>query len=339
MMASQSFLRCIELTASSVRLLDQTQLPSREVWLEITDWRDMIEAICFLRIRGAPALGVAAAAYAWLASLRLTPEDDFKSAISSALDIIAASRPTAVNLHHVVAGCRIIVNSVSSIEKAVAALRRYTIELSNYEIDACRRMGEHGLAHIGAGSHRILTICNTGSLATVGIGTALGVVRTLAAHGAVKVFACETRPLLQGARLTMWELMRDGINCALITDGMAASVMRSEGIDLVLAGADRIACNGDTANKIGTLGLAILARHYGIPFYIVAPRSSIDTALATGEGIVIEQRDGDEVRGFGGCAGAPCGCEVRNPAFDVTPAALISAIITDEGAFVAPYNL
>jgi len=332
----ESFLRCIQRTADHVRFIDQTRLPQEEVWVAATDWRVLVEAIKALRVRGAPALGIAAACAAWLAAREATFDPLYPAPLLAALDAIEASRPTAVNLHHAVRRCRALVQPDA--QSTVSALAACADELTHYEIEACRRMGANGLAHLGAGEWRILTVCNTGSLATVGMGTALAVVRALAAHGPVKVFACETRPLLQGARLTMWELMRDGLDCALITDGMAASIMRSERINLVLAGADRIAANGDAANKIGTFGLAVQARYFGIPFGIVAPRTTLDPALPSGEHIDIEQRAADEVRGFGACRTAPDGCAVRNPAFDVTPAGLISFIITDEGAHVPPYH-
>jgi methylthioribose-1-phosphate isomerase len=219
-----------------------------------------------------------------------------------------------------------------------SAMRVAASEILTDDIAMCERIGMHGATLLRSGM-TVLTHCNAGALATAGIGTALAPVYTLHARGdVIRVFADETRPLLQGARLTAWELDRAGVPVTLLTDGMAASVMRAGHIDAVLVGADRIAANGDVANKIGTYGVAVLARHHGIPFYVLAPSSTLDPLTPDGDAMQIEQRDGNEVRSLGGVMTAPGSVQVHNPAFDVTPAALVTAIVTDTGVFHPPYH-
>ncbi len=318
------FIRSIRLVQDEALILDQTLLPMEEETLVIRDYRQCIEAIKMLRIRGAPAIGIAAGAAAWLAAMEYCGREDYLDLMNRALDEIEASRPTAVNLFKATTAIRRLITAGNG-----NSILEYTNRLIEYETDACFKMGVNGAKEIKGEPLGILTHCNTGSLATVGIGTALGVIRTIARERRVHVFVDETRPLLQGARLTTWELMQSGIPCTLVTDSMAASVMRSGVVDCVITGADRIAANGDSANKIGTCGLSILAKHFDIPFYIVAPESTIDRETETGEDIRIEQRDANEVAGFRDVRTAPAGCGVYNPAFDVTPSENITAIITE----------
>jgi len=315
-----------------VIILDQTLLPREERHLECTQVEQIAEAIRSLRVRGAPLIGIAAA-YGVALAARGEPEGCL-ARVRAAAAALRATRPTARNLFYA------IDRMVARAERGATAdqLAEEAAAIHQEDAQTCRRIGEHGAALLPAGGS-ILTICNTGALATGGDGTALGVIRAARAAGnPVSVIVCETRPLLQGARLTMWELMRDGIPAALITDGMAASCMARGLVDAVIAGADRIARNGDTANKIGTYGLAVLASHHGLPFYIAAPMSTVDLSLEDGSQIPIEERGPEEVRGFAGVAAAPTGAPALNPAFDVTPAALISAVITERGPLRPPYE-
>lgn len=328
----------LELLTGSVRILDQTRLPAEEVYLEINHYQEMVQAIKRLSIRGAPAIGIAAAAAGWLAVRNLAGQPDFRTGLLHAFNEIEASRPTAVNLFKATRLLREKLELYSDVHELEKAFRVLTCDLIRRETDYCNAMGQAGADWLGGGIRRILTHCNTGSLATAGIGTALGVIRTLAERQPVEVFATETRPLLQGARLTMWELEKSGISSTLITDSMAAWTISQKKIDCVITGADRIARNGDTANKIGTYALALAAKHHKIPMVIVAPSTTIDPDLAGGTEIPIEERRSDEVLGFSGCTAAPVGSRVFNPAFDVTPATLISAIVTEHGVSVPPYR-
>ncbi len=331
------FIHSIRILRDEALILDQTLLPHLEEVLVIRDYRQCVEAIKKLRIRGAPAIGIAAAAAAYLAILEFQEKNDFSNNLERALNEIEASRPTAVNLFKATSEIRSIIDS-SGQDELATKIYDYSQDLIRYETDACIRMGENGAREIRGERLGILSHCNTGALATVGIGTALGVIRTIAKDRPVHVFVDETRPLLQGARLTAWELMRSGIPCSLITDSMAATVMRSGWADCVITGADRIAANGDSANKIGTLGLSVLAKHFGIPFYIVAPESTIDRSIETGMQINIEERSADEVASFRGVRTAPQDCRVYNPAFDVAPNELITSIITEVKAYHKPYD-
>ena len=326
----------------TVKLLDQTLLPNEKVMLEIPDVPTMWEAIKVLRVRGAPAIGVAAAFGLWL-GVKDLPEDTTREAFLEKLtetrDYLAISRPTAVNLFwaldRVMQALRASSLTASSdLKNAVLleALAIKTIEEKTSEL-----IGEYGVPLLENVSS-ILTHCNAGSLATTGIGTALAPIYAAASRGQIiHVYADETRPLLQGARLTAWELQQAGLPVTVITDNMAATVMRDKNIGAVIVGCDRVAANGDFANKIGTYGVAILAKEHNIPFYVAAPFSTIDFATPGGSSIEIEQRHPDEVSSFGMRRTTPEGVSVFNPAFDVTPAKYVTAFITDKGVIRAPY--
>jgi methylthioribose-1-phosphate isomerase len=314
-----------------LELIDQTLLPQETVVLALRDPEAVRDAICRLAVRGAPAIGVAAAFGLWL-GIREGPDDPaaLDGLLARVEARLASARPTAANLRWAlrqVAGAAGRDGPVKARKSAVFAAARKLLE---DDVRACERMAAAGAALLRDGA-RVLTYCNTGALAAAGPGTALAVVFEAQRSGKrMSVVACETRPLLQGARLTMWELMRAGIDATLICDNTAAAAMR-RGIDHVLVGADRIARNGDTANKIGTYALALLAKAHGIPFHVVAPRSTFDLGLASGDGIPIEERAASEITEIAGRRLAPAGAKVWAPAFDVTPAALISGIVTDAG--------
>jgi methylthioribose-1-phosphate isomerase len=304
-------------------LLDQRRLPVEELWLECADELAVARAIKDMVVRGAPAIGIAAAFGVALGVARGRP-------LEEVIALLAATRPTAVNLFWALGRCR----------AAAAAGRDLVAEAQaiwDDDLDRCRRIGAHGAALIPDGAV-VLTHCNAGALATGGYGTALGVVRGARDQGRrVAVYADETRPFLQGARLTAWELMRDHIPVTLITDNMAAHFLRQGIITCAVVGADRIAANGDVANKIGTYGVAVLCREHAVPFYVAAPLSTVDLGTADGTGIPIEERDGREVHTIGGVRVAPEGVTIRNPAFDVTPARLVTAIVTEVGIARPPY--
>jgi methylthioribose-1-phosphate isomerase len=301
--------RIVRLEGNAVVILDQRRLPAEEVELWCVSAAEVADAIRTLAVRGAPAIGVAAAYALALAAAR--GED-----LDRAYDVLAASRPTAVNLQWALDSMR----DDPTVERARA--------LHLEEVDRCRRMAEHAVALIPTGA-RLLTHCNTGGLATGGYGTALGVVRAAWAAGLVAhVWVDETRPLLQGARLTAWELEALGIPFSVIVDGAAASLMAAREVDVVITGADRIAANGDVANKVGTYGLAVAAAHHELPLYVVAPTSTLDASAASGQGIPIEEREPAEVTSR---------FPARNPAFDVTPSELVAAIVTEIGVHRAPY--
>jgi methylthioribose-1-phosphate isomerase len=323
-----------------VSLLDQTRLPLEETYLELRDHRALALAIKTMKVRGAPALGVTGAFGMLLAARENAslPLPAFLDTLDRAGDELVSTRPTAVNLAWGVAQMRTLARSASTVAEAIAAVTAGAQQLCDDDVAACRAMGRHGAALLPA-TVSILTHCNAGALATAGYGSALGVVRAAVEAGkAVRVFADETRPLLQGARLTAWELQRDGIPTTLIADTMAGYLMRRGEIDCVIVGADRIAANGDVANKIGTYQVAVLAKENGLPFYVAAPLSTVDLATPNGDVIVIEERSPDEVTNFGGTRIAPAGISVRNPAFDVTPARYVSAVITERGVARAPYG-
>ncbi|HLZ70969.1 MAG TPA: S-methyl-5-thioribose-1-phosphate isomerase [Dehalococcoidia bacterium] len=322
-----------------VRLLDQTRLPLEEVYLDFADYRQLAAAIREMRVRGAPAIGVTAAYGVALAALeaRGLKRPAFDAALSSARDTLAATRPTAVNLFWALGRMAAVAAAAQSVADAVVALVAEAQAIHAEDLAASRRLGRFG-AELLPQAGTVLTHCNAGSLATAGYGTALGVVRAAVEAGKeIQVFADETRPLLQGARLTAWELQQDGIPVTLIADTMAGHFMSRGAIDCVVVGADRIAANGDVANKIGTYQVAVLAKEHGIPFYVAAPWSTVDLAVASGSEIPIEERAAEEVTSFGGRRTAPPGVAVRNPAFDVTPARFVTAIITDRGVARAPY--
>ncbi len=324
---------------SRLRLLDQTRLPHEEVWLTLTDHRQVAEAISSLRVRGAPAIGVATAyALALVAErCREAGREELLTELHRAADELAATRPTAVNLPWAIGRVLAAAGAATDADGARRAVVEEARRIQTEDVEANRRLGRVGAELVPDGA-TILTHCNAGALATAGYGTALGVVRAAAEGGKrVRVIATETRPLLQGARLTAWELARDGIDCTLVVDSAAGSVMRGGGVDLAVVGADRIAANGDTANKIGTYPLAVLAREHGVPFYVAAPTSTIDLSLPTGDEIPIEERSPEEVTAPAGHRFAARGVHVANPAFDVTPHRLIAAIITERGVARQPY--
>jgi len=298
-----------------VRLIDQRLLPGRLAFLDATTVGELCEAIRTLAVRGAPALGVAGAMGVALASV---VGDDLDEAAAQ----LVATRPTAVNLAWGVARARAADDPVAE-----------AIAMAAEDVARNRRLGAHGAALLPAGA-RVLTHCNAGALACAGFGTALGVIRSAdVGH----VWVDETRPLLQGARLTAWELDRLGIPATVIPDVRAGSLLAEGRVDCVVVGADRIAANGDVANKVGTYPLAVLARRHGVPFYVAAPTSTVDLRCPTGAEIPIERRTGDEVSGFGAARTTPAGVESENLAFDVTPADLVTAIVTEEGILTSPY--
>jgi len=321
-----------------LRLLDQRLLPGKEVWLELETAPEIALAIREMAVRGAPAIGVAAA-YGAAFSMRSGRTTPPAERFAAARELLAATRPTAVNLFASLARLAGRFSRVSerSAEEIEAALVAEADALTSEDLEACRRIGGFGAALLPKAS-TVLTHCNAGALATAGYGTALGVVRGAVASGrTVRVLAGETRPFLQGARLTAWELAREGIPVELITDSMGGHYLSRGGIDAVFVGADRIAANGDTANKIGTYSLAVLARENGVPFYVAAPTTTIDLASPDGASIPIEERASAEVLSFAGLPIAPPGVAARHAAFDVTPARYITAIVTDRGVCTPPY--
>ena len=323
-------------------LLDQRRLPAEETELACTEWRQVAEAIRSLVVRGAPAIGVTAAFGVAMAAResRATSFDDFLADLEVAIKGLAATRPTAVNLFWALERMRRVSleHHALPLDQLRARLLTEALAIADEDVAANRALSEHG-ARLIPERARIMTHCNAGALATAGYGTALGVVRTAHAQGKVElVWVDETRPVLQGARLTAWECMKEGIPHRVIADAAAAWLMARGQVDLIITGADRIAANGDTANKIGTYGLAVLAKRHGIPFYVAAPFSTIDPALTSGALIPIEERDANEVRRVGGQLIAPAPSPVFNPAFDVTPAELITAIITERGIHRPPFS-
>ncbi|HKN87428.1 MAG TPA: S-methyl-5-thioribose-1-phosphate isomerase [Nitrospiraceae bacterium] len=328
----------VEWKEGVVRLLDQSRLPEHVEFIDCRDYQTVATAIRELRVRGAPAIGVTAAMGVALGARGIDTADYevFVKAVGDICDHLAATRPTAVNLFWAIERMKRTLASLRG--RAVMEVKRALIEESQRILDEDiamnKAMGRHGAALVHDG-HTILTHCNAGALATAGYGTALGVVRAAWEQGKkIRVIADETRPVLQGARLTAWELMQDNIPVTLITDNMAGSIMRQGLIHLCVVGADRIAANGDVANKIGTYSVAVLARAHGIPFYVAAPYSTIDLATPSGDRITIEQRNPGEITSIHGSHPiAPFGVEVLNPAFDITPADYITAIITERGIF------
>ncbi|MCM2265410.1 MAG: S-methyl-5-thioribose-1-phosphate isomerase [Desulfuromonadales bacterium] len=325
-----------------LHLLDQRLLPTEEVWLEYRDCQGVAEAIRTMVVRGAPAIGIAAAFGAWFAARDIQAEnfDGFWREFEQACATLAATRPTAVNLCWALERMKSLVraNALQPTVNLKIALEYEALAIAEEDLRINRALGRHGEPLLADGA-RILTHCNAGALATGGYGTALGVIRAAVSAGKqISVYADETRPWLQGARLTAWELQRDGIPVTLICDNMAGWLMAKGEIDGVIVGADRIAANGDTANKIGTYSVAVLAKEHGIPFYVAAPISTIDLTLADGSLIPIEERGEREVTHSGERRLAPEGVAVRNPAFDVTPARLISAIITEHGLARGDYR-
>ena len=329
-----------------VRMVDQTLLPNETVMLDCTELEQVAEAIRMLRVRGAPAIGCTAAQGMALVASRSTAADTeaLLGELREAKDILAATRPTAVNLFWALD--RMMRNAVELANRGLEpaemarALAAEAVAITEDDLDRCRRIGKHGAELIPQGAH-ILTHCNAGALATAGYGTALGVIRAAHEQGKdIHVWADETRPLLQGARLTAWEMQQEGIPCTVICDNMAGYLMQQGRVDCVVVGADRIAANGDAANKIGTYSVAVLAHHHAVPFYVAAPFSTVDFALPSGQDIPIEERDHREVSHLAHLAEKPAvpeGADIYNPAFDPTPSDLIAAIITEVGVLRPPY--
>jgi len=334
----------IEWQDDAVVMIDQRKLPASEIYVSCKTAQEVAKAIKTMVIRGAPAIGVAAAMGIALGMQRskATGTKQFAVEFQKLCDLMAATRPTAVNLFWAIERMKRVFadaaqggRSVEEIKERLAAEAR---RIHDEDVESCRTMGAFG-AELVPQEARILTHCNAGALATAGYGTALGVIRAAAERGKkVAVIADETRPFLQGARLTAWELVKDGIDTTVITDNMSASMMRLGQVDLVVVGADRIAANGDVANKIGTYGVAVLAKEHGIPFYVAAPVSTIDLDTSDGSKIPIEERDEREVTHVGPNRLTPEGARIRNPAFDVTPAKYVTAIITERGVARAPYH-
>jgi methylthioribose-1-phosphate isomerase len=314
-------------------VLDQTRLPAEEVYLEITDYNEVAEAIKRLAIRGAPAIGVAAAYAVALGALSIKTQKkaEFMAILKMITHTLSQSRPTARNLFWAIEHMEQAARRGKDPEAIKSELIKEAVLIHGAQVESDMQLSLSGATLLDEGD-TVLTHCNAGALATAGYGTALGVIKLAYAEGKkIRVFATETRPLLQGARLTAFELLRASIPFTLITDSMAGSLMRKGLIDAVIVGADRIARNGDTANKIGTYSLAVLAKEHGLPFYVAAPTNTIDLSVHTGEGIIIEERSPDEVTVFQGVHIAPEGIQVYNPAFDVTPHQYITAIITEKG--------
>jgi methylthioribose-1-phosphate isomerase len=333
----------VERTARGVRMIDQRRLPLDEVYVEIESPEGVAEAIRDMTVRGAPAIGVAAAFGVALGATQASGLDRaaFDGRLEAICSRMATARPTAVNLGWAVnrmraAAARARADGLDP-RGIAAALESEAGRIRDEDLEACRAMGRHGAALVPDRA-TILTHCNAGGLATAGYGTALGVIRAAKEAGkSVRVLADETRPFLQGARLTAWELLKDGIETVLITDNMAGSFLYRGEVDLAIVGADRIAANGDVANKIGTYSVAVLAFANRVPFYVAAPLSTVDLGCVDGDHIPIEERDSAEVTEFLGLRIAPHGVAARNPAFDVTPARYVTAIITERGIARPPY--
>lgn len=317
-------IRALIWSGDALKVLDQRELPRNERWLQLRSWQEVAEAIRGMAVRGAPSVGIAAGYAMALAALHGEP-------LSGVAETLVSTRPTGANLHGTVR--RVLALGTGDVNAIVREVQKVeSEEVSRNESIA--RYGADLLPHRST----VLTLCNTGSLATPGVGTALGIIRRAYSNGRLdSVVVCETRPLLQGLRLTAWELQQDGIPFAVVTDSAAADLMRQQRIDVVVVGADRIAANGDAANKIGTYMLAVLARHHGIKFYVAAPSSTVDASLAHRDAIPVEVRPDDEVTTIAGTRLAPPDVAVVNPAFDVTPSEMITAIITEDGVHRAPY--
>jgi methylthioribose-1-phosphate isomerase len=333
----------VEWKDHQVRILDQSLLPGEVCFLDCTDYVCVAEAIRELKVRGAPAIGVTAALGIALGARQYTQSGlgGFQQHIDQVCEVLAATRPTAVNLFWAVDRMKRVLaaTSLTNVAEVQQLLLDEALAILEEDVRVNRTLGKYGAAIIQDGDS-ILTHCNAGALATAGYGTALGVVRAAWDEGKkLHVFADETRPVLQGARLTAWELQQDGIPVTLITDNMAGALMQKQRVQCCVVGADRIAANGDVANKIGTYSVAVLAKAHGIPFYVAAPLSTIDLATPNGEGIPIEERNPSEVTQlYGSRVIAPVGVSVWNPAFDVTPAHLITGIITERG-ILSPHEL
>ena len=334
-------LRTVAWNEGRVRLIDQTALPARRDYIEYSDWREVAEAIRTMVVRGAPAIGCTAALGMALGaqSLTETERQPFLVRLEEIADVFRGSRPTAVNLFWAVDRLMALAaRTEGSAATIQGALLTEALAMLEEDVETNRRMGRFG-AELLPDEGTVLTHCNAGALATVGYGTALGVIRAAVEAGKkIHVLADETRPRLQGMKLTAWELAQDGIPVTIIADNMAAGLMRQGRIDCVVVGADRIAANGDTANKIGTYGVAIAAHYHKVPFYVAAPFSTIDLSLATGAQIPIEHRDDTEMTHINGIRIAPEGVPVLNPSFDVTPGELVTAFLTERGVLKPPFE-
>lgn len=340
--ATSVSIKTLEFTKDKLFILDQRLLPFKEKYLECKDARAVARAIKEMAVRGAPAIGVAAACGVALGASRIKAKNsaDFFAGFERVCKLLAETRPTAVNLFWAIDRMRKVAeqHGDKSSEAIVNLLKEEAASILREDIEANRKLGQLAQAYIPDGA-RVLTHCNAGALACAGYGTALGVIRAAAEAGkSISVVATETRPRMQGARLTCWEMIKDGFPVTLISDTMVGYVMKNKEVDLVLVGADRIARNGDVANKIGTYQLAILASVHGLPFYVAAPLSTLDLALKNGAEIPIEHRDSKEVTHFSGRRSAAEGVEVINPAFDVTPNTYISAIFTERGVAEPPFE-
>ena len=328
----------IKWNGDSVTMIDQRILPIKEVYNTYTQYIDVVNSIVDMEIRGAPAIGIAAAMGIALGAKKIEIKDisEFKTEMQKIIDIFAATRPTAVNLFWAANRMKKILEAGNNIDEIIKNLEKDAVAILEEDITANKTMGKNGSKFIEDGDV-VMTHCNAGALATGGYGTALGVIRAAIEEGKkIEVFACETRPKLQGARLTAWELSKDNIPVTLITDNMAGYFMRKGIIKKIIVGADRIAANGDVANKIGTYTHSVLAKEHGIPFYVAAPVSTLDPETENGEGVTIEERSIDEVAYVDSCQIAPEGVKIINPAFDVTPAENITAIITEKGIIEEP---
>jgi methylthioribose-1-phosphate isomerase len=333
-------IKAIEWLGDRVRILDQTRLPREEVYLELSRYQDIASAIAELKIRGAPAIGVAGAYAMALGALKIRAKsrDDFLKKLQAITQTIASTRPTARNLFRALEQIQQAAESGKDVAQIKTALVNEAIKIHTEEAEATRRLSQLGAELIEDG-FTVLTHCNTGALATAGYGTALGVITQAKEQGKrLKIFVTETRPLLQGARITAWELQKAKIPFTLITDSMAGYFISRGEVNCVIVGADRIAANGDTANKIGTYTLAVLAKEHNIPFYVAAPTTTIDLSLSSGAEIPIEERSPEEVTHIQGVAIAPEGTQAANPAIDITPHQYITAIITENGIIREPYG-
>ena len=328
------------LSGGRVRLIDQTRLPQEEAYLETSDYRDLVRAIHEMKVRGAPLIGITAAYALALAARQAgdAEKDELLSRLRTAAAELRATRPTAVNLAWALERTLRVAEGAADAQSAIDALESEARRIHEENTAADRRIGANGSSLLAAGT-TLLTHCNTGSLATGGYGTALGVVRAAWEEGKLeRVYVSETRPLLQGARLTAWELQRDGIPFTLVADGAAGSLLQRGLVQAVVVGADRIAANGDVANKIGTYPLAVLARENGIPFYVAAPASSFDPNTPCGDDIPIEERPPQEVTSLAGVDTTTEGAAAANPAFDVTHGVYVTAIISENGVAGPPYE-
>jgi methylthioribose-1-phosphate isomerase len=338
--ADNSRVETLRWRADKLEMIDQRVLPMRFEYLSYANADEVAEGIRSMVVRGAPAIGCAAAYGVALQALAYQHADKsgFEQAMAHGFEVLAASRPTAVNLFWALQRVKefLQAHAHQSQVQMAAALLALAHEISAEDVRINRAMGDFGAALLKDGA-RVLTHCNAGALATAGHGTALGVIRSAVEAGKkISVFADETRPFLQGARLTAWEMVQENIPVTLITDNMAGHLMKCGEIDAVIVGTDRVAANGDVANKIGTYMVAVLAHRHNIPFYVACPLSTIDMQLPHGDAIPIEERSHDEVTGFGAQRWAPAGVQVRNPAFDVTPAELVSALVTEKGVVYRP---